>query len=139
MAAIAGSDTTIQVNTGSGLVNLTGIDSITLNDGKELYDITQFNQADSNRRRLAGLDDFTIDLSGHLDDNGSGTDLAAAQKFIRTSKGTGVDIPIQILWDGTVGFSANVKCSAFNIDAPIDGRVGLSITLEGNSAITEIP
>lgn len=137
MTAVAGCDTEIQINTGSGLVNLTGIDTIGLSDGKELYDITSFNQADKNRRRLAGLSDYTIELSGHLDSTGS--DVAAAQKFIRTSKGTGVNIPFRILWDGTIGISSSALCSAFNIAAPIDGRVSISITLEGNSEITEIP
>jgi hypothetical protein len=44
-----------------------------------------------------------------------------------------------VLFDGTNGFQQEVKCSKFQVDATVEGIVGVSIELEGNGAISATP
>src|SRR5688500_3101456 len=102
----------------------------TINIGGENIDVAFFGTSVWTTR-IQGRKDVTLSLSGYLvpgDTNG--------QVAIRSALINDTDVFVKYLWDGTNGFRAQYRVAAFNVNADVDGIVGLSIELEGTTPVT---
>lgn len=131
--AIAGKKTRVYVSpndTTYSLVADINDSGLTLNG--ENLDITAFG--DEWKKRLQGLKDGKWDISGFHnpgDTNG--------QKAIQNALINDTDLYMKILFDGTNGFKQKVLVSEFSPKAGVDKDVAISISAEGDGAVTIIP
>lgn len=131
--ALAGKRFLVQVSTASGGVytSIGQMNNGTMSIAATNFDVTAFGS--SWLARLQGLKDVTYQFSGFFmttDTNG--------QTAVRTSLINDSALFIRCLVDGTTGnmFQQEVKISAYDISAAVDGAVELSISAEGTDAIT---
>jgi predicted secreted protein len=82
-------------------------------------------------KRLQGLKDASYSLGGFY----APTD-ANGQLAIRSAWLNDTALYVQFLPDGVAGFQQQVLVSSFEVSAPADGVVEVSIELEGSDAIT---
>jgi predicted secreted protein len=131
--AIAGFNSSIRAATGASSTYFVvdGITNVSFSDGREMLDITDL--ADDNlRRRIAGLRDISFSLSGDVElaDNGF---LALA-----TSYNTGNTVYIQFLVDGTNGLMVPCLVENKDVEASVDGKVTLSMSLQSEGVMLPV-
>jgi len=131
--AVAGKNLLVKVSTASGGTYTTvgQMNSATMNIAGENFDITAFGAGW--RSRLQGVKDASYSLSGFL----MSTDLSG-QSAIRNALVNDSALYTQFMIDGTTNnmFQQEVKVGSYDVDASVDGVVGLSIGLEGSGAVT---
>jgi predicted secreted protein len=127
MAENAGKDVIVGVSTDGGSpTTVDGMNSVSLGRPTDMHDITHFNEGV--RKRLAGLKDFTVQLSGNADYSDTG------QNLIRTQEASDGDCYIHIAWDGSTYYEGQGLVSDISESASPDGTVETSFTIEGNGA-----
>lgn len=131
--AIAGKKLLVKVSTASGGTYTTvgQLNNASINIAGNNFDVTAFGS--SWITRLQGLKNASYSLSGFFmttDTNG--------QTAVRTALVNDSALYAQFLVDGTTGngFQQEVKVSAYDVSASVDGAVELSISFEGTDAIT---
>lgn len=140
--ALPGTDVVIQVRdtaTGGAFTEIDGINNFSIGDEADMLDSSRFGQASGSpsryfRERIKGIEDGSISLSGDYlpaDTNGQGR--------LRTNKASGLELDVQILFDGTNGFQFQCKCASSNISAAIDGKLETSFELPFVGAPTAVP
>lgn len=127
--ALAGHEVVINIDTNL----LDGIKSFSVSNENDLLDETDFADTSGFRKRFQGLQDGTITMSGDLELSDT------AQTAIRTKKGTGVVVTVQLLYDGTNGDEVDCMVESFDINAEVGGTVEFSCSLKFNEAPTAVP
>lgn len=84
-------------------------------------------------KRIQGLRDGTWDLSGFLVAGATG------QNKVLNALLNDTQLKIRVLYNGTNGFSQDVKVATFSLSASADSSQDLSISLEGDGAVAIIP
>ena len=131
--ALAGSGVEISASTnGAAWTEIDELNNASMNCDGENIDITKFG--DDYRARIQGIKDAGYSLSGFWD-----KDDTAGQVAIRGAWAGNTAIYIQILLDGTNGWSQQCRVSSFNISVAADGAVEVSIDLEGTGDISDVP
>jgi len=125
-----GKQAVVQVSTstdGSSGTNIGGMDSITMNDGTNLIDVTEFGV--DNIQRIEGLKDVSFTISGSYT-------TGAGQNKIKTAKENGSMVYIKFypLSTGSAGFKARCLCSTINIDTSPPDRVAVSYEFQNASS-----
>jgi predicted secreted protein len=131
--AIAGKGSLVKVGTTSmgTFTAVADLNDASMSISGDNIDITSFTAEYISR--IQGLKDGTYDLSGFYN---SGDTLG--QTVIKDSLINDTPLFVQYLPDGTTGFQQEVKVSAFDISTTVSGAVELSITLEGNGAVSTV-
>jgi predicted secreted protein len=125
--AIAGFRTHIAVATGQHaiFVEMDGAVNYNSQDFRDMLDITDF--ADDNiRRRVAGLRDVTLEISGHLELEDEA--LTRIRQAFRREQ----PIYIRVLHDSSNGFMAPFLVEDMSADASVDDLATVSISLKTN-------
>jgi len=127
--AFAGHNTVLTAATGSGASyeSFNGAKSFTINDGRDLLDITDFADVDI-RARLYGLRDFSVSVSGDYEPATSGT----AWSNIQHQYLNGSPIFVKVLPTSTTGFMYELLVESFSISASVDGTAEVSVTMQAN-------
>jgi len=107
---------------------INGVDNATLNRLAELLDVTQFG--DTHKKRIAGLKDSNISLSGNYDPSDTNGQLLL---------NPGDEIYLQYLYDGTNGKQILMMVEIFEQSSAADGKQTFSSTLQGQAAPTAVP
>lgn len=110
---------------------LDGINSAQLKSTRDLLEATDFKDTSACRKRIAGLKDGTIEMSGDYEA------ADAPQDLLRSSKESGADIYVWIKWDGTAGHKVACLVESFDIGGTFDGKVQFSCSLVFNGAVSE--
>lgn len=134
--ATAGKSFVIQVSTATGgtYTTVADIQSASFSFAGENLDVTAFSTAPTAyRSRIQGLKDVTWEMSGFLkstDTNG--------QAALRNSLVNDTDIFLRCLFQNTTADLAQqqVKVSAYDVTASVDGVVEVSISAEGTGTLT---
>lgn len=130
--AEAGFEGNVRVSTDGGSGNpLNGCNSITVNRGRNLLDITDFE--DSAVNRLAGLKDSSVQLSGHYDA------ADTAQAALETAFDAGTVIYIRHVWDGTKYIQVQGLVESHEVSATPSETVTFSVTVQAIAAWTTGP
>jgi predicted secreted protein len=129
--AIPGRDVAVQVSTTSGgtYETISDLNNAQMALGANNIDVGRFT--DEFLRRIQGMKDNTFTFSGFFDP--TDTD---GQLVIRNGWLNDTPLFIRFLYDGEDGFQQEVKISQFQVSAAHNGAVELSITAEGNDAVT---
>lgn len=115
--------------TATPTVDFDGIKKATITLDRQEHDVTDF--ADSTfRKRILGLKDFPISLSG--DAEFSDTSFA----LMRTSYGSGATVYVRILPDGTNGFEVGCLVKSMSFDNDVDSVSSVSIDLVSTTDVT---
>jgi predicted secreted protein len=111
---------------------MTGITSIELNVSGDIYEVTDLNN-NVWKKKLAGLSDYTIKLSGNLDL----TDAMqqSLQAAIITNPGTAVQWAILVTGVGGHSYSGSAFIKGFAPKFDTKAQAQASFDLEGNGAI----
>lgn len=134
MSANAAYNGAIDVDDGGGFDNVCGTDSIDPSFSVEQLETTEHCQTVGGRKRINGLLDATISISGYLDQSDAGQAALISAFLNKTS--------ILVRWrpDGTNGWEFNANVSQFDPTAAVDGRADVSFTLELNDGVlTSVP
>lgn len=131
--AIAGHTAVFAVATGASATysSVDGISSVSFDDGTDMLDITDL--ADSNiRRRMAGLRDISISISGDVElaDTGYG--------ILRACYSAGAIVYARFLADGTNGLMIPCLVESKNIEGSVEDKVGLSMTLQCEGSLSPV-
>ena len=131
--AVAGHTAVFAVATGASATysSVDGISSVSLDDGTDMLDITDL--ADSNiRRRIAGLRDLSISLSGDVElaDTGYG--------MLRACYNAGSIVYARFLADGTNGVMIPCLVESRNIEGSVEDKVTVSIQLQSEGSISPV-
>lgn len=131
MSAAAGYKALVQFKN-TTYSTMTGTVSAEIQTTTDIYDITDLN-SNTFKKKLAGLNDYTLKLSGNFDL--SDTDQAALQAAVITSPGA--TLTWQILPTGTSGSAYYGTALLKTIDIKIDlkSQIQVSWDIEGNGAI----
>jgi predicted secreted protein len=136
MASLAGYNVTIQVSSTSPVSGseISGINNISISDGRTMLDVTTFEGNAGAMERLAGLRDLSVTLSGFFD---SGTE----QALLRTNHGSGTLTYVLVEFDGAGPPSLEIPCLVESIDysAAVDGTVDVTYNLVSAGAPTLTP
>ena len=129
MAAIAAHTASISVaatdvNGGANLLG--GLKDFSAKDSATMLDITDFADTTGAKKKLAGLKDAAISLSGDY------SQADAPQALLRAVAGS--TLYVTILPDGTNGFSYPCIVSDYEVKGSVDGLVEISVSLVGNGA-----
>lgn len=131
--AIAGHNGIVSIATGASATytNIDGIGDITVTDGRDTLDITDFVGSDT-RQRITGLRDVSISLGGDVEiaDNGF---LA-----LRASYVAGTTCYVRYLADGTNGMMVPVLVESFERKATADGKLELSVSLKTDGSFAPV-
>lgn len=133
--ALPGYSTAVSVATGLSetYAAFDGAMDFTIGDSADVLDKTDF--ADSRlRRKLMGLRDITMSISGDLEPSDSG------YMRVRATYESGETLYVQILGDGTNGYKYAMVVESLERSATVDGKVAMSVSLqhEGSSAPTVV-
>lgn len=132
--ALAGHGLSLSVSTdGTNFDSINGIKNISLSDGADMIEITDF--ADSNlKRRIRALRDYSASMDGELEVASNG------YKKVRQTFEQGNVLYVKILFDGTNGLTLTMLVESIERSASVDGAVQVSISLqhEGSVAPTEV-
>jgi hypothetical protein len=124
MAAVHGSNAYVSIDADDVSVYL---DSATLDKMVETAEVTAFG--DDDKEYIPGLRDSTISGGGHWDATGDGFvadwDDGAVVEVIVGPAGSA---------SGMVSYTFNAILTSYNIDMPVGGRVGFSISLQRSGA-----
>ena len=117
----------------SGPDEVGGMNSVDFSPSVSILDITDFKDTSAAKKKLAGLTDGTISVSGDLDQ----TDTI--QNLIRSSWLSGADLYVQVHFNpsGTTnqkGYSVVTKVKSFKLSGAVDGKNAFSAELEFNGA-----
>lgn len=134
--AIAGKNPVVQVSTATGgtYTTIGTINNFTVNIAGENLDVTAFStSAPAYHSRIQGLKDISWDVSGFYfstDSNG--------QTALRTALVNDSNLFARVLLDGTTSnlILQEIKISAYNWSASVDGTVDFSASMEGTGAPT---
>lgn len=109
-----------------------GVRTCTFNRPRDIIDITVFgpSAAVDYRKKLAGLQDGTIDMSGVYLPADTG------QAHLETQFGNGGALFLRMLYDGTSGDEVETLVESFNIDGDVTREVQFSTSLSRNGAVT---
>lgn len=105
-----------------------GIRQVGFAPKRNLLDVTDFKDTEECMRRLAGLKDSTVTVSGDFEP------ADAPQLLIRTSCDNGSDIWATFLPNGTAGYKVQMLVESYNVDSQKDGKAEFSATFQGNGA-----
>jgi predicted secreted protein len=112
-----------------------GVRTCVFNRGRDLIDITTFGTAGAveSRKRLAALQDGTIDISGThlLSDTGL--------NHVRTGFNDGTDIYWRMLYDGTNGDEVQAIVENYNLDADVTRDINFSSSMSRNGTLVAVP
>lgn len=134
MAEEVGHEVVLEVDPvgSSSWTEIDGVTSCSIGRNRDMLDITSFKDTSGARKRLAGLKDGTIQISGNLI-------LAdAGQTEIRARYNDGADLEFGFKWDGSSGTRQTVACKveSYEESATVDGLVEFSATLQFNDVIS---
>ena len=130
--ALEGYNVTITVGSSATPTDeITDINNFSLGDGRDMLDVTAFENNAGARKRLAGLRDPSLSLSGFFN-----TD--AEQALLRTSHGSGADVYVRIAYAGSGSpyFEAAFKVESVDVSGSVDGTADVSYSLACNGSIT---
>lgn len=131
--AVAGFNAVISVATGASATYsiINGITQFSIGEPRDMLDITDF--ADSNlKRKIAGLKDVTISMSGDLE-------IAdTAYLNLRACFDAGTAAIVRVLPDGTNGKAYAMLVSNIERSASVDGKIEVSISAEHEGTIDPI-
>ena len=122
---------------GGTYVAADGIDSCDLNNEIDLLEITSFADG-TYKKRIAGLTDWTLNVSGHFNVDATG------QGLLRSLPLAGSDIFFEFTFDGTNGYGAKTSgggglVKSFKMSAEIGGTVKFSASIMGkNQALADV-
>jgi len=130
---LAGYNVVVSVATGASATYTAfdGISDLTVSDSSDLLEITDFTDSRL-RRRIAGMRDISISLSGDVETT------AVAYTNARAVYEAGNPLIVRILPDGTNGLAFSMLISSFERSATVDGKVELSLSLEHEGAFDPI-
>jgi predicted secreted protein len=134
--AIAGFDMTVSLATGASATyaEMDGAISISLSDGRDALDVTDFR--DSNlRRRIMGLRDLSASIDGDLEIG----DTALAH--LRHCYTNGLPIILRqtvVISGATHGLAASMLVESLERSASVDGKVEVSVSLQHEGAFDPI-
>lgn len=117
----------------SGSDEVAGLNSVDFSPSITMLDVTDFKDTSAAKKKLAGLTDGKISVSGPLD-------LAdTIQNLLRSSALSGADVYVQVHFNpsgtsGQKGYSVVCKVSGFKISGAVDGLNEFSSDLEFNGA-----
>jgi predicted secreted protein len=123
--ALPGYNLVLSAATGASATYATfdGVMSVTVSDGDELLDTTDF--ADSRlRRRIIGLRDLSVSIDGDLELT------STAYAHIKAARAAGLPWVCRILVDGTNGLALSVLTESLERSASVDGKVSVSISAQ---------
>lgn len=123
--ALSGTGVIVSSATGSSATTystMDGILSFTVTDSRDLLDITDFASG-TVRDRLAGLRDFSIQLSGDLEATDAGLLKAEGSFGAGTASHT-----FRVLYDGTSGTAFVCMIESIEKSGSVDGKVEVSIS-----------
>jgi predicted secreted protein len=122
--ATQGYNTTVEASDDSGSTYSTvgGMTSAAINISRTSLDVTEFG--DDAMDRIVGLFDNPVPLSGHYDASDAGQDIIRAALF------SGNTVKMRVLFDGTNGYTVDVKVTGEETSTSPDGTVETSYTLE---------
>ncbi len=123
---LIGSDLVVKVKSKATAID--GISDASLSISGESIDITTL--ADMYKRRVQGLKDHSISMSGHMvfgDTDG--------QDHLRAAAISGDSVEIQYLFDGSRGYGGNYLVS-FETSGASGGKQSASYSLEGTGPLT---
>jgi len=136
MAELAGKINIVYILTGatpmtaSTGAKISGVNSSTYNRMAEILEITQFG--DDYKKRMAGLKDTSVSLSGNYD-----PDDTAGQ--LDLEPGDFVYVGIYPEGTGTTGKQAPMVIESFEQSSSADGKQEFSSSLSGNGAPETLP
>lgn len=130
---LAGYNVVVSVATGASATYTAfdGISDLSISDSSDLLEITDFTDSRL-RRRIAGMRDISISLSGDVETT------AVAYTNARAVYEAGNPLVVRILPDGTNGLAFSMLISSFERSATVDGKVELSLSLEHEGAFDPI-
>lgn len=130
---LAGYNVVVSVATGASATYTAfdGISDLSVSDSSDLLEITDFTDSRL-RRRIAGMRDISISLSGDVET------ASVAYTNARAVYEAGNPLIVRILPDGTNGLAFSMLISSFERSATVDGKVELSLSLEHEGAFDPI-
>jgi predicted secreted protein len=131
--AIAGFNSLVSVATGvsATYVPVDGIKQFSVGDSTDMFDITDY--VDSNlRRRLAGLRDVNISLSGELETTNSGW------VALKASYDAGAIVYVMVMSSATNGYTYAMLSDSFEVSAGVDKTVEVKCDLKHEGTVTPI-
>jgi predicted secreted protein len=120
-----------KVKYGGGFV--ANLDAWDLSFDTDMYETTDFSTGTvQSRDFIPGLSTWTANISGNFDEASTGLDDLRAAALANTT-GT-----IQLYISKTEGanYNGNSYISNLGVDAPIDGKVAVSLALQGTGTLT---
>jgi predicted secreted protein len=131
--ALAGHQVLVSCATGASATYavMDGIKQFSLNDSRDLLDITDFRDAIV-RARIVGLRDYQVSLSGEIEPGDTGYAHAKACY----DAGTPLTLALLHNTTTTAGFGYQVMLESFEVSASVDGTVELSISGSASSGTT---
>lgn len=136
MAELAGKTNIVYILTGATAIadgtgaKISGVDSSTYNRLAEILEITQFG--DDYKKRMAGLKDTSVSLSGNYDPSDTNGQL-------ELEPGDNVYIGIYPEGTGTASKQIPMLVENFEQSASADGKQEFSSSLIGNGAPEALP
>lgn len=126
MAELPGYDVNIQISDDDvTYIDLNCVETLSVPRDREVFQLNCMNNTTAFRRKLLGLKDGTVNISGPLD-------LAdAGQNQLRARYDDGADCYIRIRWDGPSGTPRTVttKVESYEESADATGLVEFSAAL----------
>ena len=130
MAELAGKLMEVRINStemtdGDGGAKVNGADNTTLNKLADILEITQFG--DDYKKRMVGLKDSNVSLSGNYDPADTNGQLVLEP---------GDDVWVALFPQGTSESGTQIKMivESFEQSASVDGKQEFSSSLQGNGA-----
>lgn len=99
---------------------------------RNMLDVSAFKDADAFMRRIAGLKDFSIPLSGDYEAGD------APQSLLRSSWDSGATAYVTLLWNGTAGVRLPVLIESFEISSSRDGKVEFTASCQCNGPVVTV-
>ena len=116
------------VNIGGNNVNAA---SAAFRRGSELLDDTVMNTP-TERSRLAGLRDWSVELSGPYDSGNT------AQAALISGEAAGTNVTMQYLPNGSAGWSGSGKVENFDLSGDVDGLETFTCTIRADGALSAV-
>ncbi len=126
--ALPGYNVEVSVATGASAVYTAfdGISDLTISDSSDLLEITDFTDSRL-RRRIAGMRDISISLSGDVE---TGSVAYTNARAVYEAGNPLVVRTIVTTSGGTSGMAFSMLISSFERSATVDGKVEISLSLE---------
>lgn len=135
--ALAGDTTVITIATGISVAVsvMDGVKQFSVNDSRNLYDITDF--ADGNvRARLAGLRDYQIQLSGDYERGSAPSAFLNLQAAYEAGNPITVRTHLGGAAGASVGYAYLCLVESLEVSASVDGTVEFSASMSSSSGTT---